>query len=251
MDGYSGPRFWFRYLNIKSLIKDSKFKNVLEIGPGNLNLTKLFADYSKRVEALDLSDQIHTHYKSLDSRYKKIIVPKDGDFLTKKFDKTFDLIVASEVLEHIENADNFIEKINSISSNIGQIIITVPAKMSLWSKHDEAVGHVKRYEKNELKKLSEKLNASSYKIISYGYPWTSLLRLARILTVKKVYSDYEKASEEEKTIVSGGNSNKNAWLKNFKLLSNNKIIYPFYLFSRLFNTFDLANGYILYISKGE
>ncbi len=76
-----------------------------------------------------------------------------------------DLVVAMDVLEHIDNDFNaLIEWSKKIKSG-GSIFVTVPAFLSLWSKHDEYLGHKRRYRKRELDLLME--SAGFYKVYSH------------------------------------------------------------------------------------
>lgn len=62
----------------------------------------------------------------------------------------FDLIVAFDVIEHIENDVAAISNINKMLHRGGSLIITVPQHMFLWSKLDELVKHKRRYSRREL-----------------------------------------------------------------------------------------------------
>lgn len=64
--------------------------------------------------------------------------------------KSFDLVLALDVIEHIEDDNSVIREFNRVLSPGGWLIITVPAFMSLWSEHDVAVHHKRRYALHEL-----------------------------------------------------------------------------------------------------
>ncbi len=48
------------------------------------------------------------------------------DFLEYDFNEQFDFITIGEVLEHVENPKNFLNKARKILSDDGNIFITVP-----------------------------------------------------------------------------------------------------------------------------
>lgn len=50
-----------------------------------------------------------------------------------------------DVLEHIEDDVGFLKSTVLSLPPGGYLLITVPAEMTLWSKHDEEVGHFRRY----------------------------------------------------------------------------------------------------------
>jgi SAM-dependent methyltransferase len=64
--------------------------------------------------------------------------------------KAFDLVLALDVIEHIEDDDSVIREFNRVLRPGGWLIVTVPAFMSLWSEHDVAVHHKRRYALHEL-----------------------------------------------------------------------------------------------------
>jgi len=92
----------------------------------------------------------------------------------------FDLIIASDILEHIKNDSSALVEWKRILKPGGKLIVFVPAFNLLWSRHDELNHHCRRYEKSELVKLLKKVNLkirrSSYSNFSIFIP-IALVRL--------------------------------------------------------------------------
>ena len=65
-------------------------------------------------------------------------------------DACLGLVVAFDVLEHIEDDAAAIREILRCLRPGGHLLVAVPVDMRLWSEHDEAVGHVRRYERAEI-----------------------------------------------------------------------------------------------------
>ena len=65
----------------------------------------------------------------------------------------FDLITALDVLEHIEQDQEVLRELLSMLEPGGRLLITVPASMLLWDRHDEINHHCRRYSKSTLLKL--------------------------------------------------------------------------------------------------
>ena len=65
-------------------------------------------------------------------------------------DYALGLVVAYDVLEHIEDDVAAAREFFRCLRPGGQLLVAVPADMRLWSAHDEAVDHVRRYERDEL-----------------------------------------------------------------------------------------------------
>lgn len=61
-----------------------------------------------------------------------------------------DLVTAFDILEHIEEDYLATAEITRVLRPGGTALIAVPADMALWSAHDEAVDHVRRYDRDTL-----------------------------------------------------------------------------------------------------
>lgn len=56
-----------------------------------------------------------------------------------------DLVTMNDVLEHIERDQDFFDSVWTGMREGAQVLITVPADPKMWSSHDEAFGHFRRY----------------------------------------------------------------------------------------------------------
>lgn len=70
-------------------------------------------------------------------------------------DDHFDLAISYDVLEHIEDDETVVREIRRVLKPGGQVLIAVPADPRLWSPHDVAVNHVRRYTRDSLSTLFE------------------------------------------------------------------------------------------------
>ncbi len=82
------------------------------------------------------------------------------------------LVVAYDVLEHIEDDAAAAREFFRCLRPGGRLLVAVPADMRLWSAHDEAVDHVRRYEREELLALVTGAGFNDVSIRS----WNVLLR---------------------------------------------------------------------------
>ena len=83
-----------------------------------------------------------------------------------------DLVVAFDVLEHIEEDHVAAGEIFRVLRPGGTALIAVPCDMSLWSAHDVAVGHVRRYTRETLRDVMEKAGFA----VESLWSWNVLLR---------------------------------------------------------------------------
>lgn len=67
-----------------------------------------------------------------------------------------DLVTAFDILEHIEEDHLAAAEIRRVLRPGGTALIAVPCDMRLWSAHDTAVGHVRRYDRGGLTAVLEK-----------------------------------------------------------------------------------------------
>jgi len=97
-------------------------------------------------------------------------------------EQLFDLIVMTDVLEHLTDDQLALQRLYPKLKTGGYILITVPAFPFLWSKHDELHHHKRRY---TMKRLRAILLNAGYDIVKASYlnfimfPAIAGLRLTR------------------------------------------------------------------------
>lgn len=65
-------------------------------------------------------------------------------------DASVDLVMSTDAWEHIDDDVAVASETSRVLRPGGRALIAVPASMALWSGHDVALGHVRRYERDEL-----------------------------------------------------------------------------------------------------
>jgi len=70
-------------------------------------------------------------------------------------DERFDVVVSCDVIEHIAEDDQAMEEMARVLRPGGILVMTVPAHRWLWSAHDEALDHKRRYETAALREMIE------------------------------------------------------------------------------------------------
>lgn len=87
-------------------------------------------------------------------------------------DESLDLVVAFDVLEHILDHDAAVGEVRRVLRPDGSFLVAVPADPRLWSAHDEAVDHVRRYTRATLTAVLER---GGFEVTSMT-SWNVLLR---------------------------------------------------------------------------
>jgi SAM-dependent methyltransferase len=71
-------------------------------------------------------------------------------------DDSLDLVVAFDILEHLHDDDAAVREVHRVLKRSGTYLVAVPADPRLWSAHDVAVDHVRRYTRTGLLALLER-----------------------------------------------------------------------------------------------
>lgn len=111
-------------------------------------------------------------------------------------DGAFDLVLALDAFEHFPDDRASMGEVQRVLSPGGALICTVPAYMALWSPHDDAFHHLRRYTRPELRaKISgERLAVErlSYYSMFLAPPLFVFRRLRRIFGKgKPAKSDFQ------------------------------------------------------------
>ncbi|HZM77412.1 MAG TPA: class I SAM-dependent methyltransferase [Candidatus Limnocylindrales bacterium] len=87
-------------------------------------------------------------------------------------DGSFDLVMAFDILEHIEEDVQAASEFHRVLKPGGHALIAVPCDMRLWSAHDVAVDHVRRYDREGLVACMTKAGFE----VDEVWSWNVLLR---------------------------------------------------------------------------
>lgn len=120
----------------------------LDVGAAGGGNTRVLRAAGWRALALEYGEEGATvaHERGLD------VVRADATRLPVA-DASLDLVVAYDVLEHIDDDTAVVAEVRRTLRPGGTFLVAVPAGMRNWSAHDEAVGHVRRYEREPLRRL--------------------------------------------------------------------------------------------------
>lgn len=106
---------------------------------------------------------------------------------------TFDVITAMDVVEHIDSDKAAMQEIYRVLRPGGRVFITVPAYRSLWSEHDEALHHYRRYTAPTVRDLMQRIGLNVERL---SYTVTSLF--PAIWVYRQVSNRIPKKADREK-----------------------------------------------------
>jgi ubiquinone/menaquinone biosynthesis C-methylase UbiE len=90
----------------------------------------------------------------------------------------FDCVTALDIIEHLDRDRDALGEIRRVLRPGGHLLATVPAFMSLWSSHDEALHHQRRYVAPQFRALVESVGLTVLKV---SYVVTSLFPIVWLL----------------------------------------------------------------------
>jgi SAM-dependent methyltransferase len=155
----------------------------VDVGCGSGGNAQVLADLGWRVTGLEHSPAGAALTASRGLR----VVRGDGTRLPFA-DAATDLVLCTDVLEHIEDDAGVVAEFVRILRPGGRALVAVPAGMVLWSGHDVALGHVRRYERDTLHAL---LTGAGLEVEDL-WSWNVLLRpVVRARRRRKVESESE------------------------------------------------------------
>lgn len=97
-------------------------------------------------------------------------------------DGQFDLVCLLDVIEHIEEEQAALQRVQRLLKPGGRVLITAPAYRWLWSEHDVVHHHFRRYRASE---LAEKMGGSGLRVLRSGYFNTLLFPLVLMVRFLK------------------------------------------------------------------
>jgi len=139
---------------------------ILDVGCGTGETTKMLASFGK-VHGIDKSAEAVSFCKK--RGLKHVMVAEASSLPYNK--NTFLLATMLDLLEHIKNDSRALKESFRVIKPGGLLLITAPAWQFLWSEHDRALNHKRRYSK---KTLSKKVKSAGFEIEKISFAITIL-----------------------------------------------------------------------------
>lgn len=239
------PRYLQRRWNVLSHVDKLPRGSLLEVGSGAGMLLHELTRAGFRCTALESSAPARELISRLaEESGVKIRVESTPD---AGWTESFDVVVAMEVLEHIENDVAALSQWRQWLRPGGSLVLSVPAHMRRWGPADVWAGHYRRYEKESLRQLLEQSGFLLKSVQSYGFPVANLLeRVSQRYYRKNVRLDTEGNPDREANNARSGIDRAHQSL-GFRLLRSWPgrvgLRLSYWIQDRFLGT-DLGNGYI-------
>ncbi|MDF2433773.1 MAG: hypothetical protein JWP44_3404 [Mucilaginibacter sp.] len=145
----------YKAQHIVDVCKGRIFKKVLEVGAGDGSILKLLADknFAPEYHAVEISESGVEHIKVRNIKDLKSVQLFDGYHLPFD-DNSFDLIILSHVLEHVEHERILLRELKRIARHcVIEVPLDYKAGVDTRIKHFLAYGHINVYTPSSLRYL--------------------------------------------------------------------------------------------------
>lgn len=231
------PRYQLRCWVVRRLIRQFPAASFVEIGAAAGDMAEWLSRRGMRGVATEISPSaIRLLEARFEDRPQVTIHPRDAADL----DIQTDLVLAMEVLEHIEDDRATLQDWFRLVRPGGRLIISVPAHPHLFSAEDEMAGHFRRYSKRELQDKLKQAGFDEIDVLAYGFPLGLVLKQLRTL-ISRWRMREDRRSRLERTCASGVDRRRAA---RFRWLLSGVCLLPFNLMQMPFLKRDWSDGYI-------
>ena len=240
------PGQWCSYEAMFDAIRRCGGTSFIEVGVGagvlsrplcERGLTGLGVDFSPdavRITRQNMSDHIKA------GRYD---VVEDDIFTIRSNGRRYALGLSMMVMEHVADDVGFVRRIAEFIEPGGHVLIAVPGRQDRWGVEDETVGHLRRYDRNDLERVMREAGLSDVTVWSVAVPVANLLFRLGNLTIRR-------SGELTKTQLSKVDQTKTSGVREipfktvfpawFKVLLNRTTLYPLFVLQRAFYSTNLG-----------
>jgi SAM-dependent methyltransferase len=182
--------WWYagRRALVRRLMRGVPAGRAVDVGPGPGGNAAVLRDLGWQVTGVEL-----TEVGALLCAERGLDVVRGDATRLPVADRSVDLVMSTDVWEHVEDDEAVAAESFRVLRPGGRLLVAVPAGMDLWSGHDVALGHVRRYERQELLDLVERHGFVVQDIAS----WNVLLRPVAKLRRSRSAASGDDTSEME------------------------------------------------------
>lgn len=171
------PRYLLRRALILRELRTISPCDTLEIGPGAGMLLHELDARGFHCSALEMSEAARAVATDLARDAGRDILFYEQP--QPSWETRFSLVMAFEVLEHIEHDLDALTEWRTWLKPGGTLLLSVPCHMKKWNPSDVWAGHFRRYERAALTELARSAGFEVERILCYGFPLANLAEKVR------------------------------------------------------------------------
>jgi len=131
-------------------------KRIFDVGAGIGRMVSYYIDQAEMVVATDIFqnqiDYMNNRFEKYEYFKAELIDILESDL--SPYESRFDTVICINVLEHLSDDFQAVNKMKSLLEPDGNLIILVPAFQKLYCDFDKNVGHYRRYEPGRLREIA-------------------------------------------------------------------------------------------------
>ena len=189
-------REMLRYNKLAKMI-GSKRCEILDLGCGDGFLSCMLAQNGHKVDAIDISSERLSKFAE---RAKELDIKQICGSVTEySFEKSYDVVVSSEVMEHLEDYESILKDVCTVLKTNGRLIIAVPyrerinkCKCPYCMKEFNMYGHLHSFNEEVFQKLAVKLGCNIAKIKTLNNKLTTYMSKFGPLKTYTLYKVFDR-----------------------------------------------------------
>jgi 2-polyprenyl-3-methyl-5-hydroxy-6-metoxy-1,4-benzoquinol methylase len=188
------PAQVYRHQLVARIVEGLKPASLVDLGCGQGDFLQYLDTRNSNIElrGLELS---HTGTEITKSKVSRAVVVQ-ADVLSSGFSPNIlpesSIGTCIEVLEHLDDALQFLKRAKELIAQDGLLIITVPSGPR--TAFDVHIGHRRHFDKKSLTQLLHESGFSNISVERYGWPFFNLYRTLVLIRGKKLIQDVESDS---------------------------------------------------------
>lgn len=227
---------------IFDMLKGIDARSFVEVGCGAGDLSYKLCQRGFTGVGIDFSasalrqaeDKLRPYLASGQFRLRKGDITEMADL--EEYAQQFDLAVSMMVMEHVADDLGFVSNLAHLVKDGGHVLLGVPGRRDRWGIEDETVGHLRRYERDELaSKMATQL--SQVQVWSVAVPVANLLFFVGNQLLRRsaeVHKRQLSLADQTKTSGLQAIPFKTVFPAWFSLVLNRFTLSPLFLLQRLF-----------------
>jgi SAM-dependent methyltransferase len=172
------PGSWCQHDAALQLIRGAGGTTFLDVGCGAAALSARLCAQGWRGVGVDVSVEAVAQARTVlrnyidDGRYRLIA----GDIFDLDLgDEQVDVGLSLMVMEHVEDDVGFVRRMAGCVKPSGHVVVGVPGRRDRWNIEDETVGHLRRYDRDDLHDTLVAAGLSEVTVWSCSVPVANLL----------------------------------------------------------------------------
>lgn len=239
------PRYLLRRRRILQQLKGIAPGRVIEVGSGAGMLLQELAARGHDCHALETSAQARGLIEAVGARSGHRVQVHAGSLPDWK--AGFPLVLAFEVLEHIEDDHSAMSEWASWLTPGGTMLVSVPAHPRQWNAADVWAGHYRRYRKADLIALIQAAGLRVEHVECLGFPLGNLTERMQARNIAKVVRKTGEAGNRQTNNDRSGTDRSHVlrWYPLFRSMPGRLGLHAAFALQAMTSHVPLGNGYLV------